>query len=200
MGTISEISEHLDSHDVVTFTIPAGVVESETAWMHEQHHYYRALIVREILAVVASGGSASDVAGPYRTAVRDGIADAADVAQVLDNSRVVLQGYDKVIFERPLDVIVATVKNRDAETEERLRRLERMMNVLVEQDSTAGEALRRLGGAKIDYESPTRLAIPALFPERTSYVIRLCVQARLELKNDVVVRISVLGIKKQAVS
>lgn len=52
------------------------------------------------------------------------------------------------VCERPLDAI--WVRNMDPEVDERLGRLERMMNVLVEQDSPAGEALRRLGGAKVE--------------------------------------------------
>lgn len=52
------------------------------------------------------------------------------------------------VCERPLDAI--WVNNVDHRVDERLGRLERMMNVLVEQDSPAGEALRRLGGAKVE--------------------------------------------------
>jgi len=201
MAQILDVSENLDYHEAVTFTIPAGVVLNVgDQWAEYRSSVYRALIIQEMLAIVTIAPNA-DGDGPFRTAARDGVADANDIAQVLDNSSVELQAHDKIIFERPLNIVVATIKNRDKETEERLRRLERMMNVLVEQDSPAGEALRRLGGAKIDYQSPTRLTIPALIEERsTGYLIRLRAQARLTLRSDVIVRVSVLGIKKSAVS
>jgi hypothetical protein len=177
------MSEHLDSRTLVTFTILAGSVAANSEWKHcERVPTDSTLIVREITAITAGG--------------------AGDVNLVLDSSSVKLVDFDhdKLLFERPLGILTVTdARNRNVETEERLSRLERMMNVLVEQESPAGEALRRLGGTKISYESPTKLARPALFSGGCTVGIHLTVHDALSLLNDVVVRVSVIGISKRPV-
>ncbi len=182
--TIVSTSEHLDSHTLVTFTILAGQVPAHSEWKHtERVPSGVTLVVREITAVT-SGGS-------------------GDVDLVLNSSVVRLIDADnnKMLFERPLGILtVMDARNRNAETEERLGRLERMMNILVEQESPAGEALRRLGGAKISYESPTKLARPELFHSGSTLGIRLTIHDTFTLLNDVVVRVSVIGVSKRPVT
>jgi hypothetical protein len=56
-----------------------------------------------------------------------------------------------------------------------------------------------VGGAKIVYESPTRLASPALFNEGSSIGITLKVNDTFSVLGDVVVRISVIGISKRPI-
>lgn len=177
------VAEHLDYHASITFTLSAGAVPLGTVWRHrERIPQEGSILVREITAIVAG--------------------HAGDVNLVLDSSGVKLvdSDRDKVLFERSLGILtVLDARNRDAETEQRLMRLERMMNVLVEQDSAAGEALRRLGGAKITYESPTRLARPAFFDSGSVVGIDLTINDALSLLNDVVVRVSIIGISKRPV-
>lgn len=183
-----QVSEHVDSYDVAEFTIHAGMINPGAEWVWTQKlNGYQDLVIREITAVVVAVSAEPDHA-------------LADISSLLSNSTVVLQDHGgRTIFERPLISLAAT--DRNADVEGRLERLERMMNVLVEQDSPAGEALRRLGGAKLDeYQSPTRLVVPAFFNEWDEYVIRLRTQAKIDLKSALTVRISVLGIKKDAVS
>lgn len=182
-----QVSEHIDSYEVAEFAIHAGMINPGAEWVWTQKLYgYQELVIREITAVVVAIN-----AEPAHA--------LADISSLLSNSAVVLQGHGgKTIFERPLISLAAT--DRNADVEGRLERLERMMNVLVEQDSPAGEALRRLGGAKISHQSPTMLVIPAFFNEWDEYIIRLRIQAKIDLKNALTVRISVLGIKKAAVS
>lgn len=180
---VVSMSEHVDSHLLLTFKLSAGTVPPNTEWRHwERIPREGSMIVNEVTATTVGGHS--------------------DVDLVLDSSVVKLVDFDndKVIFERPLGILtVLDARNRNVETEERLSRLERMMNVLVEQESAAGEALRRLGGAKIAYESPTRLARPALFSSGSTVGVNLTVHDALSLLNDVVVRVSVIGISKRPV-
>jgi len=180
---VVSMSEHVDSHLLITFKLSAGAVQRDTVWNHwERIPQEGSMIVNEVTATTVGGHG--------------------DANLVLDSSVVKLVDSDssKVIFERPLGILtVLDARNRNVETEERLSRLERMMNVLVEQESPAGEALRRLGGAKIEYESPTRLAIAAHFSGGSTVGVTLTVHDALSLLNDVVVRVSIVGISKRPV-
>lgn len=180
MSQIVGLSEYRDSHSLITFTIPAGAVAPGSEWKHhERIPMDGALFVREINALATGWRGDADLV------LNSGVVRLVD----LDN--------DKNLFERPLGILIIT--NRNAETEERLARLERMMNVLVEQESPAGEALRRLGGAKIDYESPTRLARPALFNGGCTFSICLRIHDSFTLLNDVTVQVSIAGISKRPI-
>lgn len=177
--TVISVSDYRDTCGVVTLVTRAGAVLPGDEQVSEQKVPFVNMVVNEIIAT-ANGVD-------------------KDVKTLLDNSNITLSKDGRILFERPLSALVLTVENRDAKTDARLCRLERMMNVLVEQDSPAGEALRRLGGAKITYESLTRLAVPQLFLEHDSYAIRLHVHTKFELLNDVTVQIFIFGIKKSLV-
>lgn len=177
------VNEYRDAHEVVEFKLYAHAVEPSSMpyWRAWQKHHYEGLVIREMRATV--------VGGPE------------DVRAVIGSITARLEDEShRPLFERPLDLLVVSEKIRDAETEERLARLERMMNVLVEQDSPAGEALRRLGGAKIDFQSPTMLAKAVLFNRGCGYCVSLILNDRISLSSDVSVRISLFGLSKNPVA
>jgi hypothetical protein len=105
---------------------------------------------------------------------------------------------NKIVFERPLNAIL--IGKAGLDVEERLARLERMMNVLVEQDSPAGEALRRLGGAKID-GSPLALSPPVLVRQHDQLFMGLTVQSDVPFSGPKppVVDVSISGLCKKEV-
>jgi len=167
-----------DSHTVLVFTIQAGHWGVGSVWRAwESIPRGCSLIVNEVTVVTAGGPDDVD------TVVTSGTVQISD-----DNANTPL-------FERPLGLLtVRDAQSRDAEMDARLSRLERMMNVLVEQDSAAGEALRRLGGAKILYESPSRFTRPAKFDGGDRVGASLRFEWPVTLTSDVVVRVSLLGI------
>jgi hypothetical protein len=179
------LSEYRDAHEVIEFRLLAGCVEPAPSprWRGWQRHPYEGLVVREMRATV--------------------VGRPEDVRAVTERISVRLESEGgATVFERPLSILAVAEKTRDSETEERLQRLERMMNVLVEQDSPAGEALRRLGGAKIEFQSPTMLTRPALFNRGHGYVVvmNMTLHETLVLSGDVYVRILLFGISKHSVT
>jgi hypothetical protein len=144
--------------------------------------YCRRMIVMEVVAQVI-GSSPDDVA----------IVGNSLEIRLLDNG-------SAPVFERPLNFLTIGIRQANAEQDARIARLERMMNVLVEQDSPAGEALRRLGGAKIEHSSLTKLARPEIYEKHDTYFLRATVVDQFRLTSDVSVRLSLLGIKQYDVS
>lgn len=177
-------NEYRDAHEVVEFKLHAGqAVEPSPMpyWRAWQKHPHEALVIREMRATVVGGSE--------------------DVGAVIGNITARLEDEShRPLFERPLGILAISEKTRDAETEERLVRLERMMNVLVEQDSPAGEALRRLGGTKIEFQSPTVFAKAVLFNRGHGYCVSLILHDRISLSGDVSVRISLFGLSKNPVA
>ena len=134
-----------------------------------------------------------------RTLVREvrvaAMGDAEEVRLVLDQMMISLTKSDRMVFERPANLLTMTSENRDADMEERVLRLEHMMNVLVEQDSAAGEALRRLGGASFSFSLPSQLQASQLLAPRESMTVRMRTMGGMSAtKNAVTVRISLSGL------
>lgn len=121
--------------------------------------------------------------------------DAEEVRMVLDQMMILLGKSDRIVFERPANLLTMTSENRDAEMEERVLRLERMMNVLVEQDSAAGEALRRLGGTSFSFSLPSQLKASQLLAARENMTVRMRTMGGMSAtKNAVTVRVSLCGL------
>lgn len=174
------VSDYRDCHDAFPLDLRAGAHTPEALWLYGGRLPYGQAVIREVRAVIT--GNIEDVATVRgRTTVR------------------FEEKSGKPFFERPLSVLSIMDKERDTEAEARIDRLERMMNVLVEQDSPAGEALRRLGGAKIDSEGPTRLARPALLTENDGFHIRLIINDHFQIAGPVTVRVSLIGVAKYPV-
>jgi hypothetical protein len=174
------ISHYRDARVVASFLVPEIDLVVGAKWFHSESCYFESMILSEVRAVVV--GSPGD----------------ADL--LLNAITVRIQISDKTVFERSLGLLVANEKTRDAETEDRLARLERLMNVMVEQDSPAGEALRRLGGAKIVFESPTRLSVKQPILQGEVYSVYLDVDNTARITSDVIVRISLIGVAKNPAS
>ena len=180
MSRITEVAEWIDAHSVATFNLTAGSYSRDTEFQYCETVMGAGLLISEISSSV--------------------VGDEADVDSVLDFTSIALwdDGRDLKLFERPTNVLaLMDGRNRDAAMEDRVARLERMMNVLVEQDSPAGEALRRLGGAKIDHSSPTHLKQPLLFQLGHRLIIVLKAEGDFALAHDVQVRVSLIGTKKR---
>jgi len=175
------ITDHVDTSYAVPFEVPAGsFVSGGMRWTHSEAIHHDSMVITELRATVAGHSD--------------------DVARFLPVAVVQLVTGDRVVFERPLAFLTASEHGLDAEVAERLSRLERMMNVLVEQDSAAGEALRRLGGAKIDFDSPTRLKRPELVHQHDRFVVCMTFDSAVEIARPVSVRVSVMGVSKRLVA
>lgn len=182
MSRITEVAEWIDAHSVATFDLTAGSYPRGTEFRYRETVMGAGLLISEINSSVV--GDEDDV---------DGVLDFTSIALWDD-------GRDLKIFERPTSVLaLMDARNRDTAMEDRVARLERMMNVLVEQDSPAGEALRRLGGAKIEHSSPTRLPQPQLFQLGHRLIVILKAEGDFALAHDVQVRVSLIGTKKRII-
>lgn len=176
------VAEYRDAHEIFSWVLPPVTkLSRDTAFLWRTRMEAQEMVVREVRATVV--GEKDDVEIVLNT-VLAGIEEGRGVT----------------VFERPLSLLVSSSEAISAEVEQRLARLERLMNVLVEQETPAGEALRRLGGAKIDFDGPTRLARPALFREGETLQVRLLVNGQIVLRGPVEVRVSVLGISKHPVA
>lgn len=188
MSKILGVKEWADLHAQVQFTPPASpthqtrgalppsgmIIRSGTRFWRQVGLHHSECIINRVWASIDS--------------------EDREVAAALASRTIVRVMVDQMpICERPLNTIL--VGNVDAEVEERLGRLERMMNVLVEQDSPAGEALRRLGGAKIDGGSLLSITPPHVAKRHNRVEIEATINADVFFSHTVpVVNISIGGL------
>lgn len=168
-------------HTFAEFSVSPGGHGSGDQWVFQPPSTPRTTIVQEIRVTA--------------------IGDAKDVSAVLDRTTIKLEKSFERVFERPVNMLITSELNRDAEVEARVARLERMMTVLVEQDSAAGEALRRLGGVTDTLSLPSRLAIPVTLSPNDLLTLRMTVDSDVAFitGNFVAVRVSILGIASRVV-